>query len=253
MSNNPFAVADTATKQLASSVRQPGPPASALHEASITAAYFIVNTRNSANTDLVLEFELGSGYNHKIQSTVLASGKTTAMNSKTKKEELLWSYVPMAHMVGAACEGKTIGDVFPSVQEKIVKVFDFNTRKDVDTKVQMVTDLVGKKLLLGLQRKISNKNALTGKTDANGRPEWAKLAERKTTLEFGVAGNISDRRTAVEFNGGIAAENAAELDKWEQLNTGKDYDAYKPVAGASGVPAGVAASAETLHNFGAPS
>ena len=239
MSHNPFEQVAAETKTIQSSVRSGGVPASALHKGVIRAAYLIENNWSSANIDLAIHVELPSGYEHKIQKTVLINRSPMSLNKKTTRQELLFSYVAMSHIVGAAVEGKTLADLYPSVQVKPIKLYDFNTKQDVLTDVKMVNDLVGKELYIGLQRKISNKRATVG-------GEWVDLPERKETLEFGVAGSITDRRSFTEFNNNIAPEDATDLDKWEKLNAGKDWDAYKDVAANIGVPAGVAAGAAAV-------
>ena len=214
-----------------------------MYECEITAAYLIKNARADNKIDMAIHLKLPSGYEHKIQNTVLIDGKFEAPNKKTKEMELLFTYVIMSHIIGAATEGKTLGDIWDSIQVKKIELYDFEKRSDVLTDVKMVTDLVGKKVLVGLQRKISNKKTKAGDS-------WVDLPERKETLEFGVAGMVSDRRTYVEFN--AEAEEAKELDAWEKRNAGKDWDAYKPVAGAaSGTPEGVTGqSADTVIDFG---
>lgn len=247
MSHNPFEQAAAETKTIQSSVRSGGVPASALHKGVIRAAYLIENNWNPANIDLAIHVELPSGYEHKIQKTVLVNGSPMGLNKKTNKQELLFSYVAMSHIVGAAVEGKTLADLFGSIQVKPIKLYDFDKKQDVLTDVKMVNDLVGRELYIGLQRKVSNKRTKEG-------DEWVDLPERKETLEFGVAGSITDRRSFTEFNNNVAAEDATDLDKWEKLNAGKDWDAYKDVAANSGVPAGVpAAGAATVGaiDFGA--
>lgn len=246
MSHNPFAVADTATKQIQSSVRQGGVPASALYQVEIKAAYLIPSPWNEKNIDLAIHVELPSGYEHIIKNTVLKDGKPTSFNKKTNKDELMFSYIEASHIIGAALPGKTLGDVYDSIQDKMIDLYNFEQRKDVTTKVKMVTALVGAKLYIGLQRKIANKRT---RDDATG--EWVDLPERKESLVFGVAGSIEDRRSFTEINDDVTPEDAKDLDKWEKLSAGKDWNAYKEVAAASGVPQGLAASTETVHDFGA--
>jgi len=246
MSNNPFAKAQEETQALSSALRTPGVPATALYEGLIKAAYLIPSPWNDNEMDLAMHIELPSGYEHKIQKAVLRDKSPQVTNAKTGKKELMWSYQQVSHIVGAALNGKTLADAFDSCQTKKVEIYDFDSRKDVLTDVQMVADLVGKKLLIGLQRKIANKN------QKNSDGTWTPLPERKQTLEFGIAGSIDDRRTFVEIQAGIAPEEAKEVDLWEKANSGKDWNAYKEVAAVSGVPASVtAAPAAAIHDFGA--
>lgn len=250
MSHNPFAQATEATQNLASDVRTGGVPKSALYEATIRAAYLKENNWSSNKVDLVVHAELPSGYEWQGSLTVLIDGSPMAKDKKTGKMELLWSYERAARIIGAATDGKTFEDIYGSIAVKKIELYDFDQKKKVLTDVKMIQDLVGKKLLLGLQRKISNKKA---RDDAG---EWQDLPERKETLELGLSASVTDRRTLAEMNEGIEADKATDADKWEKLNAGKDWDAYKAVGGsaATGVPAAVAAAATTqVHDFGAAS
>lgn len=248
MSHNPFASAEKETKEIQSSVRQGGVPASALYEGTIKAAYLIANPYTPTDVDLAVHIELPSGYEHKIQKTVLKAGSPMITDTKTNKKVLLFSYITMSHIVGAAIEGKTLSDLFEDIKIKKIELYDYESRKNILTDVRMIEPLVGKKLLIGLQRKIANKNQKIGEgKDAT----WEPLPERKETLEFGVAGNINDRRSFTEFNDGVSPEDATDLNKWEKLNTGKDWNAYKEVASSTGVPASVApAATDAIHDFG---
>jgi hypothetical protein len=251
MSNNPFELVAAETKAVTSSVRSPGVPATALYEGVIKAAYLIESPWNKVGEpvkiDLALHIELPSGYEHKIQKTVLIDGSPKAKNREGKMA-LLFTYVTMTHIVGAALDGKTLVEAFNSIQVKPIKLWNFEKKQEVLTDVKMIDDLVGRELLIGLQRKISNKRQfLDG--------EWMDQPERKETLEFGVAASKADRRTYVEMVAGTSAEDAVEADKWEKQNSGKDWDAYKNVASAAaGLPAGIGAgnaAAAGAIDFGA--
>lgn len=241
MSHNPFAQVDTETKAITSSVRQPGIPASAVYEGIIKAAYMIQNNWTPTNIDLALHIELDNGYEYKIQKTVLQGNSPMTVDKKTQKKVLLYTYVQMSHIVGAAVPGKTLGDLFDTVQNKKIELYDFDTKSNVLTDVKMVTGLLGKKLLLGLQRKISNQ------VEKTPTGEWVNKPESRQTLEFGVAASIEDRRTFTEITSNAPAE---DLDKWEKLNAGKDWDAYKEVKGvATGVPPSVTPAGNEVFDF----
>lgn len=248
MSHNPFATdaVASATQSIQSSVRS-GVPASAVYEGKITAAYLIKNNYDASKDDLAVHIELNNGYEYKIQKTVLKDNSPMAVNSKTGKTELLFTYQQIAHIVGAATDGKTLGDLFSSIEVKKIKLYDFESRSEVLTDVNMVSDLVGRTLIIGLQRKIANK-----RQQVDG--EWIDLPERRESLEFGVAASSADRRTFNEMNQNVPVEEAKDVAAWEKRNAGKDWDAYKEVAPTTGgVPAGVpAAGASTgqVHDFG---
>jgi len=226
MSQNPFAVAAEQTKQLTSTVRQPGPPPSNVYAGTITAAFLSKSVWDPKNVDLTMHIELDSGYEYKLTKTVLEDGKPTGVNNRTKKVELLYGYQIMSHIIGAALPGKTMADLMPSVKPTQIKLYDFDEKKEKLTEVKMVTDLVGTKLVIGLQRKTTNKKT------KNDEGMWVPTAERKQELVFGVAGSATDRRTHTEFNAN--AETAEEVDKWLKLNQNVDWDAYVEVKGAAG-------------------
>lgn len=244
MSANPFAQATEAAKTQTSDVRTLGVPASAVYGATCTAAYLLPNNFDSSATDMVFHFDLDSGYKHVEKMTVLRNGSPMVQDKKTKKTVPMFTFLKASRLVGALTDGKTVEDVVGSIAKKQIALYDFDQKKDVNTEVQMIMDLVKKPVLLGLQRKIANKNQNTGEKDENGQTIWIPLAEKKETLVYGTSASKADRRSYVEMEAGTTAEDATDLDTWEKRNKGKDWNAYKPVTGAaSGMPDQVTAQA----------
>ncbi len=243
MSFNPFAAVAQETTEIVSSVRRKGIPASALYHAIIKAAFIIPNSRRPADQDLVLRVEFADGYEHAITGTVLRNGSPKALN-KANVMELLWGYTTATHIIGAATDGKTLVELFPECQRKIVKIFNFDTRTDVDTEVDMLMPLIGREVLLGMQRKISNRQT----QDESGG--WVNLPESRESLVFGCAGSVTTKCTYTEMK----AEAQPEIvDKWVKDNSGKDWNAFKPVTGgAAGMPPAVTpgeGAAGAVHTF----
>ena len=235
--SNPFAKTTNAINNLQSDLRVGGVPASNEYLCNITAAYLLPNAWNPKDTDMHIEAELPSGYRHKMSFKVLANG-TPMTKDKNGKEVMLWTAERAARLVSAATDGATLEDIFDSLEDKVIKLYDFEQKKDVQTTVKMFMDLVGKPVILGLQRKISNKVTKEG-------DDWVDLPEKKESLELGIAASASTRLTHAETIAKVDSDAAAEMNTWTKRNAGRDWDAYKKVGAASGMPAGVQAAVAT--------
>ena len=245
---NPFAAAVEATKTLTSNVRQGGLPDSKLYRTTIKAAYFIANAWNANKTDLVFHLELPSGFQHKQAFTVLQDGKPSFM--KDGKDTMLRGYIEASHLVGAATDGKTINDVYGSIEDKMVKVYDFDKKAEVDTSVKALVDLVGLEVNVGLVKQVKNKVVNEG---TQVSPNWVDQPERKETILFQTASSVNTNLTYAEMNGGVAEADAKEADAWAKLNNGKTWDTYREIKTTSGVPAGVGiptSGAAEVQHFG---
>lgn len=249
--HNPFATteATAAVADLSSSVRSGGGvPKTALYPATITAMFLRPNNFDVAEgkpprTQAVILAALESGYEWQCTMDILAPDGTPFMaDRKTGKPTYMWGAERAQHLIGAATNGKTLGDVWPSIKDAIVKLYDYEKKSDQDTKVSMIGDVVGKKIMLGLQRKIANKRS-------NSSGTWEVTPDKKTTLEFGVAANM-DNKTYVEMRDGVADADVTEVAKWIKMNDGRDWDAYVEVEGAEGVPDSVAVADAPVTSFG---
>jgi hypothetical protein len=125
----------------------------------------------------------------------------------------------LANVLSKLVAGKTFDQL--STDEKMVKLWSFEAREEVPTKVSVVTDLLGKELKVGILKIAENK-----RVQENGSwvPGNDKVEINKIDKVFDTNGKtLAERETGSEAN---------FIEKWKERNEGRLVNKYKPVAGA---------------------
>jgi hypothetical protein len=117
--------------------------------------------------------------------------------------------------------GKDLGDLTP--EQKVVKLWSYDAREEVPTKVEALVDLIGETALVAIVKCIDNKRT------QNGAGEWVPTNEKKETNEISKV-FFDDGFTLAEKNAG---ENETKyLDAWKQKHEDQPVDRFKPQANA---------------------
>lgn len=157
---------------------------------------------------------------------------------KTGKETGKKKYLPGFLDANALCllsVGKEIGDL--QTEEKVIQLYDRDAGKEIPTKVDMFTELLGKEITVGVFKQVVDKTALnqaTGEYEPNG--------ETREENEINKFFRTRDRLTVPEIKAGIA--EATFADQWadkfgnETINKAKGMTGTQAgVTSAPGTPA----------------
>jgi hypothetical protein len=112
---------------------------------------------------------------------------------------------------------KDLGDLTP--EQKVVKLWSYDAREEVPTKVEALTEIIGQELLVGVVKVIDNKRT------QNGAGEWVPTNEKKETNEVSKF-FFSDGLTLAEKKAGET--ETKYLDAWKQKFDGQPIDRFKP-------------------------
>lgn len=115
-------------------------------------------------------------------------------------------------------------------EEKVVKLYDFEARQELPKSVQVLTDLLGKKVYLGIVQQLVNKN------EKDGQGNYQPIAESRVENFIEKIFHHPTKLTTVEAKNGIAPENATFMDKWVTKNQGVQRDKRSIKDGAAGAP-----------------
>lgn len=117
-----------------------------------------------------------------------------------------------------------------NVEEKVVKIYDFEHRKDMPTNVPVLVDLIGKPITAAVLKQTVDKQK---KNDAGVYVNTGETREENTVDKFF---HTESRRTVTEIKQGI--EEAIFIDAWDQKNKGKTRNRAKGGAdnGKAGAP-----------------
>ena len=206
---------------------------SALYAATIKLAYLIKSVGGAVG--LVLNAKTDAGRD--IRSTLwmtsgTAKGGTNTYTDKDGAKQYLPGYL-LATSLSLLTVGKEIGDLEPEV--KVVPVYSPEAKAEVPTKVEMLVELLGQEILVGLIKQTVDK---TVKNDAGTYVATGEVREENEIDKFFRA---RDRMTTAEIRS--KAESAAFAAVWEAKHTGNVRNKSKGAAagGVAGAPKGAAA------------
>lgn len=148
-------------------------------------------------------------------------------------------YLPGFIMANALClltVGKEISQL--ETEQKVIPVYNAEAKAEVPTKVEMLTDLLGQKILAGvIKQKVdkTKKNPTTGVYEATG--------ETREENELDKLFRAKDRMTTAEIR--AQATEASFHDTWLAKWQGKERDKSKGAAatGTAGLPKAAGAPA----------
>lgn len=213
-------------------------PTSGAYEATLQLCYMRQNANKPSNTDLYFIFKLSNGFtwNFPVYS-VLVNGSATSPD-KDGKIKTNYGFQTATRLM-TTFTGKSLEEAGANVVSKIIEVYNFDMNKNVPTTVDVFADTIAAKGIVGLTRKIENKKASVDGT-------WVNLPERKEVAVLSTSANLKGQ-TYTEI-----LENAepVKLQEWIAANTGKDWNAYQAVAGASNTPSQPKPTSSSVINFG---
>ena len=212
-----------------------------IYEATIMKAY----AEKSKDGALGLFFTFKSSEGKEIRWNAYVTNKN-GQNYYEKDGKK--SYLPGFNLVNSLCIVAAGNELKKMThEEKLVNVWDSDQKKETPQKKQVLVDLVGKKVKIGLFRQIENKQI---KTD-QGYKRTAETREVNDVNRFFSAHDKYENYTATEIL--AKEEKPAFYDKWVEAFAGKTQDRVKPAevdAGAAGAPKAGGPSKPTESLFG---
>lgn len=180
-----------------------GPVESGLYKVVIETAY--ISTSTGGAMGLVLQFKTEAA-NIVRQTMWMTSGKAKGgTNYYMRGDEKF--YLPgflhadsLAHII----TGKNINEL--DTETKVIGLYDFAARKEVPTKVEMVMELVGKAVIIGLIKQTVDKNV----KDDNG--DYVPSGETRDENELDKLFQAETHLTAAEIK--LGATEAKFMETW---------------------------------------
>jgi len=208
------------------SVGSTGALDSGLYKAKVALAYIT----KSAGGAMGLVLNLKTDANREIRQTLwMTSG--TAKGAKNYYEDKNGDkqYLPgflHANSLSLLTVGKEIAAL--DTETKVVNVYSAEAKSEVPTKVEMLMDLIGQEVIVGLIKQTVDK---TKKNDAG---MYEPTGETRDENEIDKLFRAKDRMTTAEIR--AQADTASFIDTWEAKFTGIVKNKAKGVAGTAGAP-----------------
>jgi len=219
---------------------------SGLYPMSVDVAY--LDKSKAGALSLNLHLRVIEGDNRLVKETLyLTSGDTKGnknfyINKKTGKKVLLPGR-SMGEQIARILTDQPMAQLTP--EEKTIKLYDFDLKKEVPTPVASLTEMVGQELLIGLHKCVENK-----RVESNGK--WVDTNNKR---EFNEIHKVfyPDGFSVTERN--AEAEEAVFVNTWrnkfdaEYVNdTFKTVEGSDAAASADALPAAEAAQTGALFN-----
>lgn len=206
---------------------------SGLYPLTVDMAYLTKASSEALALNLVLK-----DANGEVKSQLwMTSGKEKGCKNYYEDKDGNKQYLPGFNMANALClltVGKEISQM--QTEQKLVKIYNYDAKSEVPTQVEVLVDLIGQPILVGLLKQVVDKNI---KTDAGYVPSGETREENEIDKLF----RASDRKTVTEIRS--QAETAVFADQWAEKWTGKVKDKTSKTTGKAGAPkpAGLGAAA----------
>lgn len=214
-----------------------GPLESGVYKAVVQTAY--VTKSQGGATGLVINAKTDAG--REIRQTFWMTSGTAKGGKNYYEKDGQKSYLPgfiAANALSRLTTAKEISELDTEV--KVINVYNRDAKAEVPTKVDMVMDLIGKEVLVGLLKQKVDKNA---KNETTG--VYEPTGETREENEVDKFFRASDRKTTSEIL--TQAEEATFIDTWSKKWTGVTRDKSKGTSAAAGT-----AGLPKLSTGGAP-
>lgn len=206
---------------------------SGAYELTIKTVYAGKSDSGANSVTVVAEMADGTGYSWTewVTAGTAKGGKSFTVNDKGEA-----SYLPGFNRINAIAM-LTLEKEFKALvwSKGIIKLRNKDTQTDVPTEVFMCRELEGKKIVIGLQKQIKNKeqkNQTTGK--------WEKINDKVERNEVDKIFQAGTRRTLQEA---LAKQAEGEfIVKWLKANE-QPRDMYKHIDGAPAANTGAPGAA----------
>lgn len=202
---------------------------SGLYPATVTLAY--VTKSQGGATGLVLKAKTSQGRD--INQTLWMTSGTAKGAKNFYEKDGVKNYLPgfiAANALALLAVGKDISQL--DTETKVVNVYSFEAKAEIPTKVEMIMDLVGKEIIIGLIKQTVDKNV---KNDAG---LYVASGETREENEIDKFFRASDRMTTAEVR--AAANDPVFYDIWETKWTGQVRNKAKGASGTAGAPKAMA-------------
>lgn len=205
---------------------------SGLYPLNISLAYLTKSTGGALALNLVLKDEDGD-----VRQQVWITNRNGGNTYKDKKGDD--QYLPGFNMANSLCLltlGKEISTL--DTEDKVINLYNFETKGDVPTKVDMIVDLLGKDILVGLLKQTVDKNIANPAFDQSKpehkdtNPKYIPSGETREENEVDKFFRAEDRMTSSEIR--AQATEAVFADTWEKKWTGVTRNKAKGASGAAG-------------------
>ena len=197
-----------------------------LYPAKIDLAYLTKSAGGAMALNLTLSTEDKREIRQQLWMTSgTAKGCKNFYLDKDGQKQYLPGFIH-ANALALLTIGKEISQV--DTEQKVINLYSAEAKAEVPTPVEMLTDLLGKEILVGLIKQTVDKNV----KDAAGN--YVPSGETREENEIDKFFRASDRKTTAEIRAQVP--EAVFADTWAKKWVGQTKDKVSKKAGVAGAP-----------------
>jgi len=223
---------DASVTEEKDSVGSSGPLDSGLYKSTVALAYVTKSAGGAMGLVLNLKTEAG----RELRQTLWMTSGTAKGGKNYYEKDGEKFYLPgfnHANSLALLTCGKEISEL--DTETKVVNVYSAEAKSEVPTKVEMLMDLLGKEIIVGVLRQTVDK---TKKNDAG---VYEPTGETRDENEIDKLFRAKDRMTTAEIR--AQAETAGFIDTWDAKHRGTVKMKAKGACGTPGAPKAAGAPA----------
>jgi hypothetical protein len=196
-----------------------------VYDVAIELCYITKTKKGGTALNLVCKDQAGKEHNQVLYVSAINDAGEETITSVGKDGKVSYrSGFLHADAICLLAAGKPMSEV--AQEDFVVKIKDWDTKKDVATQVKALKELHGKRIKLAMQRVVKNKQVLQGTS-------YVDTAESRTTSELVKSFRHSDNKTVVEITENQPAEF---MNSWLEKYKGQDRNLFKAPTGNAGLP-----------------
>jgi hypothetical protein len=210
-----------------------------IYTGEIKALYGGKSAGGATSLTVIVDFE-GREYRETLYVTN-RKGENFFLNKDDNTKKVPLPGFTVADDICLIATGEPLANQEP--EEKVIKVFDFDAKKELPTNVPMITAAIGQKISLGIVKQTVNKNEKQG-------DEWVPTAETRDENVIEKVFHPELKLTVAEARNG--QEEAKFWDAWIQKNEGQTRDKRKLKGDQGGVTGAPKAGGSAPASSGQP-
>lgn len=212
---------------------------SGLYPAKVTLAYLSKSDGGALALNLHLQTEAGKDIRQQLwMSSGTAKGGHNYYIDRNGDKQYLPGFLH-ANSLALLTVGKEISQL--ETETKVVNVYSKAASAEVPTNVEMITELLGQDIIVGLIKQIVDK---TQKNEATG--EYVPTGETREENELDKLFRARDSKTTAEIK--AQAPEAVFIHTWKKKWDGQVKDKSTKTAGTTGAPKPTAPAAGKPQN-----
>lgn len=200
-----------------------------IYTGKIKMAYADKSDGGAQNVNLVIDMG-GKEYRETVYVTN-KKGENFFLNKEDKTKKVPLPGFVIIDDICLVTTEKPLAD--QDVEEKVVKLYDYEAKKEIPKTVPVLTGLLGKEVSLAIVRQLENKNV------KNGAGAYEATAETRESNVISKVFHTPTKMTMVEARNGN--EVGTFWDSWLERNKGQISDKRMIKEGQAGAPKGTAA------------